>query len=238
MSFPGPGHRYDLIVVGAGLSGSEAAFACASAGRDVLLVTTSLDTVYNLVGDGATLEPPPGTLMARLVGEAGYIGTWELHRRAKYALEAQPGVHLLQSSVSSLLVRGGAVQGVTTWEGVDRLAPKVVLCVGSFLGARLTVGALTEAAGRLSEMAYDDLYESLEELGFEMETVTLEASPSSGSLPYTVTCKRFAPAEWDAVSFALPRLGGLYGVGVCVSGGLPYEEAARLGRALAEKLLG
>ena len=164
-SFPGPGHVYDLIVVGAGISGSEAAAASVRAGLDVLLVTTSLDTVYNLLGDGVTLEPPPNTLMAevhREVAEAdGYVGNWAFHRGAKGTLETLSGLHLLQSSVSSLLVEGETVTGVSTWEGVDRLAKRVALCVGSFLEARLRVGSLVEEAGRLSEMAYDDLYESL-----------------------------------------------------------------------------
>ena len=240
-SFPGPGHVYDLIVVGAGISGSEAAAASARAGLDVLLVTTSLDTVYNLLGDGVTLEPPPDTLMAEVhsavvhddvAGESGYVGNWAFHRGAKGVLETLPGLHLLQSSVSSLLVEGETVMGVSTWEGVDRLAKRVALCVGSFLEARLHVGSLVEEAGRLSEMAYDDLYENLGALGFTFEPLELEALFSSP--PYTVRCQKFAEGEWGGSSFKLPRLKGLYGAGVCVSGYLTYEEAAAQGRALAD----
>ena len=143
-SFPGPGHIYDLIVVGAGISGAEAAALSARAGLDVLLVTTSLDTVYNLLGDGVTLAPPAGTLMAEVHGAVadadGFVGNWAFHRGAKGALEHTPNLHLLQSSVSSLLVEGGAIRGVSTWEGVDRVSSRVALCVGSFLEARLRVG--------------------------------------------------------------------------------------------------
>ncbi len=246
---------YDLIVVGAGIAGSEAALACARGGLDVLLVTTSLDTVYNLAGDGATLTPPPGTLMAELVAELRaergaeqgtveaeietevWVATSALHRAAKRTLEHHPKLHLLQSSVSSLLVEGGTVRGVATWEGVDRLAPRVALCAGSFLGARLRVGELTEVSGRLSEMAYDDLFEHLEALGFVLEPETLTALPSSGSLPYTVRCSRFAASEWDSERFALPRLSGLYAAGVCAAEGVFYERAAQQGSALAKRLL-
>ena len=239
MSFPGPGHIYDVAVVGAGIAGSEAALACAKAGLDVLLVTTSLDTVYTLVGDGASLEPPPDTLMADICGEVahenGFVGNWACHRRAKYVLEHQPGIHLLQSSVSSLLVSEGEVRGVRTWEGVDRLAKRTALCVGSFLEARLRVGELTEKAGRLSEMAYDDLFEGLQPLGFAFAEVRLKADPQNGSLPYRVDCQRFAPSERND-AFALERITNLYAAGVCASGYLPYEDAAKEGKRLAESL--
>ena len=239
MSFPGPGHLYDITVVGAGIAGSEAALACARAGLDVLLVTMSLDTLYNLVGDGATLAPPPNTLMAEIRAETardGFVGTWAAHRHAKYVLEHQSSIHLLQSSVSSLLVEEDEVKGVRTWEGVDRLSKRTALCVGSFLEARLKVGELTENAGRFSEMAYDDLFQNLQSLGFAFEAVRLEAAPQSGSLPYTVDYKRFAPAEQNE-QFELARIEKLYAAGVCASGYLSYEEAAAEGKRLAERLL-
>ncbi len=230
---------HDLIIVGAGVSGSEAALACARGGLNVLLVTTSLDTVYNLVGAAAELTPPPGTLMAELCEgiPARRVAAFELHRRAKTAVERHPNLHLLQSSVSGLLARGGHIVGVSTWEGVDRFAPRVALCAGSFLRARLTVGDLTETAGRLSEMAYDDLYDDLLARGFTFEDVRLEAPPSRGAPPYTVACRRFSGDEWDAETLALTRLPGLYAAGVCAAGDLPYEDAAVQGRALAGVLL-
>ena len=230
-------NRYDLIVVGAGVSGCEAALSCARGGLNVLLVTTSLDTVYNLVGEGAPLTPPPETLMAELCGDAERrVATFELHRRAKTAVEHHPNLHLLQSSVSGLLVQNAQVRGVSTWEGVDRFAPLVALCAGSFLRARLRVGALTETSGRLSEMAYDDLYDDLSARGFAFAEIELEAPPSRGAPPYTVTCRHFSRGEWRT-DFALPRLRGLYAAGVCAAGYLTYEDAAAQGLALAGALL-
>lgn len=229
-------NRYDLIVVGAGVSGCEAALECARGGLNVLLVTTSLDTVYNLVGEGAHLTPPPGTLMAELCGSARQVATFELHRRAKTAAEHHPKLHLLQSSVSGLLAVGAQVRGVSTWEGVDRFAPRVALCAGSFLRARLRIGRLTETSGRLSEMAYDDLYDDLAARGFAFADVQLEAPPSRGAPPYTVACRHFSRAEWRA-DFALPRLRGLYAAGVCAAGYLSYEDAAAQGQTLSRVIL-
>ena len=238
-SFPGQGHVYDVLIVGAGISGSEAAFACAEAGLDVLLVTTSLDTVYNLAGAGAELKAFPQTLMHSLCQEAadetGFVRPWELHRAAKYALEHRPGIHLLQSSVSSLSVEKGRVTGITTWEGVPRFAKRTALCVGSFLEARLTVGSLTEKAGRLSEMAYDDLYENLVSLGFELELINIEAPSSEGSLAYSVACKVFSEKELE--NFKLTRLEHLYAAGLCASGYVSYEDAAVQGHDLAGVLI-
>lgn len=238
-SFPGRGHVYDVLIVGAGISGSETAFACAEAGLDVLLVTTSLDTVYNLFGEGARLRTVPTTLMHVLREEAadeeGFVRTWQLHRAAKYALEHRPGIHLLQSSVSGLEVQDKRVTGVTTWEGVPRYAKRTALCAGSFFGARLTVGNLSEKAGRLSEMTYDDLYENLQSLGFEFESVTVDAPSSGGSLAYSVACQVFAEEELD--SFSLVRFEALYAAGLCASGYVSYEDAALQGRDLANVLM-
>ena len=112
--------EYDLIVVGAGLTGSEAALKTARAGLNVLLVTTSLDTVYNLTGAAAELTPPAGTLLAERGTQTQVLETFDLHRRAKGALEREPKLHLLQSSVMGLLTENRRVTGVSTWEGVDR----------------------------------------------------------------------------------------------------------------------
>lgn len=228
-------NEHDLIVVGGGLAGSEAAWAAARAGLRTLLVSTSLDTIYNLAEGGAALTPEPGSLMAAAVAEAedGYLSARELHRAVKERLESEQRLHLLQSSVSGLLVEDGKVRGVSTWEGIDRLAPRVALCVGSFLEGRLTIGSSTEEAGRLSEMAYDDLYLDLLAHGFGFEGMRLEAPPTEGSLPYVVECKRFERSEWNEASMTLPRLGGLYAAGLCASGYLEYEEAAAEGTRLA-----
>ncbi len=240
-TYPTRGHRYEVIVVGAGIAGSEAAYACAREGLDTLLVTTSLDTVYNTVGDTVTLAPPEGTLMRSLWTEhadgAGRMRNAELHRAAKYALERQDGLHLLQSNVTALrLDERGRVDGVDTWEGVARLGRPVALCVGSFLRARLTVGSLTEVAGRLSEMAYDELYLDLEQRGVTFRDVALSADPAGGALPYEVRCRVLEASGVAGDGYRLPELPGLYAAGLCARGYLPFEQAAvdgvRLARAL------
>jgi tRNA U34 5-carboxymethylaminomethyl modifying enzyme MnmG/GidA len=240
MNFPGRGYIYDVALVGAGICGTEAALACAKAGLDVLLVTTILDTCYNLVGDGAVLQAPADTFMAEavttLADEHGFVTTWELHRAAKFALEHTPGIHFLQSSVSSLITENNRVTGISTWEGVPRYAKYVVLCVGSFFESRLTIGHLTEHAGRLSEMSYDDLYLDLVAKGFQFDSLQLKALTTNDSPSYTVDCKVFAQGEIDPVTFGSSRLEHLYAAGTCAFGYTSYEAAAQQGRQLAEQL--
>ena len=225
------------MIVGAGICGSEAALACAAKGLDTLLVTTSLDTVYNLLGDGVKLEPREGTVMKAAfdkLAESGFLGNWDMHRYAKQVIETVPEIHFLQSNVSGLIVQDRRVIGVHTWEGVARYAKKVALTVGSFLRPRLTIGTLTEAAGRLSEMAYDDLYDNLLSLGFDFEPIELEAAFEDDSLPYSIDCQVFADHEKEG--FRLTRLNDLYAAGVCAFGAISYEDAALQGRDLAGEL--
>jgi tRNA U34 5-carboxymethylaminomethyl modifying enzyme MnmG/GidA len=230
----------DLIVVGGGITGCEAAYAAARAGLGTLLVTTSLDTLYVMAHDEYELQPPPGSLMEACLGDSRggpvMADAVELRRQAKRLLEAEPGLHLLQSTASALLVDGSRVTGVATWEGVDRAGGNVALCVGSFLGARLTVGSSVEHAGRLSEMAYADLEEDLLARGFRFEAGSLRLEALGGALPYEVGFDVFAGAEWSPDTYRLGRLEGLYAAGACV-GRLGYETAALQGMTLARAVM-
>src|SRR5690606_38631580 len=140
------GTASQVLVVGGGVTGCEAAWRAAELGAAVTLVTTSLDTVYALDGEPESAWAAPGSLLEAAL-EQGARSRWDVHRRAKYALEARRGVHLLQSTASSLLTQGSRVAGVETWEGVPRRGGAVALCVGTFLRARLRIGAVEERQG-------------------------------------------------------------------------------------------
>ncbi len=224
---------YDVLIVGAGFTGSEAAYALAKKGLRVGLVTTSLDTVF-LPFTPVYPPFPPGSLLAE-VGQDGLKG-WALHSRAKYRLEHQPQIHLLQLSVTRLLLEGQRVVGIESWEGPRKTAPHVVLAVGSFLLPRLYIGQVAEEAGRLSEVAYPELYQHLQQLGFTFTTLQAEVGEQDGTPGYRVEYQVFAEGEWDAASFRLRRLEGLYGLGLCVLGQGTYAQMAREGLRLAEAL--
>ncbi|MCL6526059.1 MAG: FAD-dependent oxidoreductase [Thermaceae bacterium] len=223
---------YEVLIIGAGFAGSEAAYALAQKGVRVGLMTQSLDTVF-LPFTGVARPFPPGSLLEQ-VGEDGLKG-WELHRRAKYRLEAQPNIHLYQSSASRLLLEGSGVVGVETWEGPRKRAAKTVLALGSFLNPQLHIGGVTETAGRLSEVAYPELYQQLLELGFAFVPQQAEVPAQGGSPGYQVTYCTFAPEEWEPQTFRLRRLEGLYGLGLCVLGTGTYAQMSREGMRLATR---
>ncbi|WP_117237937.1 FAD-dependent oxidoreductase [Thermus sediminis] len=225
---------YQVLVVGAGFAGSEAAYRLASEGVRVGLLTQSLDSVMM-----PFLLPrppfPPGSLLERAYGPED-PRVWAFHARAKYLLEGEGNLHLFQATAAGLLLEGDRAVGVRTWEGPPVRAERVVLAVGSFLGARLKIGEVEEEAGRLSEASYPELFEDLLALGFRFqkrEGVVPETPTTPG---YRVHYHAFHPEEWEEATFRLRRLAGLYAVGLCVREG-DYALMSQEGLRLAEHLL-
>lgn len=245
------GDPVTVQVVGGGVAGCELAWGLASAGRPTRLLTTSLDTLYTLPGERWAAEPPAGSLWAALAAEAadddGLQRAYVLRRAVKRELEHLPALQLVQSNATDLLWdgAGGAVLGVRTWEGPERRAPLTVLAVGSFLRARLRLGGAEEQAGRLSEMAYDELQGALAAAGVAFERRRLSLEGSAAAPGYEVAFDAFgegelvpwAPGVLLAGSGRSRRWTGLGAVGACVAE-LGVEGAARAGSDLAAHLLG
>ncbi len=209
--------EYQVLIVGAGFSGAEAAYRLAQGGVRVGLLTQSLDAVMM-----PFLPPKPpfpkGSLLERAYDPKDER-VWAFHARAKYLLEAERNLHLFQATATGLLLEGGRAAGVRTWEGPPARAQRVVLAVGSFLGARLYVGEVEEEAGRLSEASYPDLLEDLMSLGFRFVEREREVPETPTTPGYRVRYLAFHPEEWEEERFRLKRLEGLYAVGLCVREG-------------------
>ena len=243
MGAVGPGVRSadhpDVIVVGGGITGSEAAWRLARGGVATLLVTTSLDTIATLPGDGWSFDPPRGGVLEAVAVEARTASRWSaraLHRGVKRDLERESALHVLQSTVVDLRIDdAGRVGGVVTWEGVERSAPRVALCLGTFLGARLAVGETIERAGRMSELADDALFERLGALGvrFVEREVAIEGDALSPG--YRVTFHAMHDHETDEHGH-VRRLPGLYAFGVCAGGPCDLTASAEAGRRAAQAL--
>ncbi len=186
---------FDVIVVGGGHAGTEAALAAARMGCRTLLVTQSIETLGQMscnpavggIGKGHLVKEIDalGGAMARATDRAGiHFRTLNaskgpavratraqadraLYRRAiRLALENQPGLSLFQQEIADLRVEGDAVTGVVTQTGLEFVAPQVVLTVGTFLRGRIHVGLEQYSAGRAGDPPSIRLADRLRELPF------------------------------------------------------------------------
>ena len=184
---------YDVIVIGGGHAGTEAALAAARMGCDTLLLTQNIETLGQMscnpafggIGKGHLVREIDalGGAMARAADRAGIqFRTLNaskgpavratraqadrlLYRQAiRGLLENQPNLSLFQQEVADLLIDSGRVRGVVTATGIEFTARCVVLTVGTFLGGRIHVGLDHYQGGRAGDPPSNRLAAKLREL--------------------------------------------------------------------------
>ncbi|MBV9010272.1 MAG: tRNA uridine-5-carboxymethylaminomethyl(34) synthesis enzyme MnmG [Verrucomicrobia bacterium] len=185
----------DVIIIGSGHAGIEAALAAARLGCDTVVLTQNLDTVGQMscnpaiggsakshivgeidaLGGAMALNADATGIQFRVLNKSKGPAVWAkrvqcdkkaYQYRLKAVLERTPGVRLLQSTVTRLLCDGARVVGVSTDLGIDLLAGAVVVTAGTFLGALLHVGDQSKSGGRMAD-ASSNLSDSLRGLGLE-----------------------------------------------------------------------
>ncbi|WP_075005982.1 tRNA uridine-5-carboxymethylaminomethyl(34) synthesis enzyme MnmG [Stigmatella aurantiaca] len=190
-------HRYDVIVVGLGHAGCEAALACSRLGLATLGLTLKRDRAAVMSCNPAVGGTAKGHLVRELDALGGEMGraadlsgthfktlnaskgpavqaTRILCDRDAYArtvqsvLFSQPGLTVQEAEVSSLVVEDGQVVGVVLGDGSQVQARAVLLTTGTFLQALMHVGEKKEVGGRLGDEAARGLSTSLRSLGFTL----------------------------------------------------------------------
>src|SRR5476651_762313 len=187
--------KYNVIVVGAGHAGCEAAAAAANLGSSVLLVTMNMGTIAQMSCNPAMGGVAKGQIVREIDALGGYSGIitdkstiqfrmlnlskgpamWSPRAQTdrmrfaeewRLALERTPNVDFWQDMVSSLLIKNNTVVGVKTSLGVEIEASSVVLTNGTFLNGLIHIGEKRFGGGRTGEKAATGLTEQLTELGF------------------------------------------------------------------------
>ena len=187
---------YDVIVVGAGHAGSEAAAAAANMGSKTLLVTMNLQNIAQMSCNPAMGGIAKGQIVREIDALGGYSGIvsdtsaiqfkmlnkskgpamWSPRvqsDRMRFAedwrlmLENTPNLDFYQEMVRGLLVNNGKVEGVVTSLGIEIKAKSVVLTNGTFLNGLIHIGDKNFGGGRAGEKAATGITEQLVDLGFE-----------------------------------------------------------------------
>ena len=186
---------YDIIVIGGGHAGIEAASAAARQGFDTLMITQSLDAIGRLSCNPAIGGLAKGNLVREIDALGGVMGhliddtfiqfrilnkrrgpavqapraqadKFSYSRLAKETLEKTPHLSLFMDTVTNLLIENGKCIGVVTERGWNISAKAVVLTTGTFMNGRIFIGEYDAPCGRLGEMAAIGLGDNLRRLGF------------------------------------------------------------------------
>ncbi|MCI1605309.1 MAG: FAD-dependent oxidoreductase, partial [Levilactobacillus sp.] len=193
-----PGQDYDVIVVGAGHAGSEAALAAARMGNKTLLMTINLDMVAFMPCNPSVGGPAKGIVVREIDALGGEMGRnidktyvqmrmlntgkgpavralraqadkHAYHAEMKHTIEREPNLTLRQGIVDDLIVEDGVCKGVITNTGAHYSAKSVVIAAGTAARGKIIIGELMYSSGPNNSQPATKLTANLPKYGFDLE---------------------------------------------------------------------
>lgn len=190
--------RFDIIVVGAGHAGCEAARSSALMGAETLLITQNLNAIAQLscnpamggvakgqivreidaLGGMSGIITDQNTMQFRMLNRSKGPAMWSPRAQVdnvsfgiswRQHLETIPHLQLWQDEVVDLIINNGAIEGVVTKIGLKIEAKAVILTNGTFLNGKIHIGETNFEGGRIGEESSKGLSEKMREIGFEIE---------------------------------------------------------------------
>lgn len=224
---------FDVIVIGGGHAGCEAAHAAARAGMSTLLLSMNLDTIAKMscnpaiggIGKGHIVREIDalGGLMGKVTEETGIQfrmlnrakgpAVWAPRAQAdkalyaihmRHRLEQTPGLHLMQGTVEELIAEGSAIKGVVTKEGLHLQASAVIITSGTFLRGLIHIGEHQAAGGRSGDQPSVGLSAALANLGLTLGRLKTGTPPRLHKRSIDFTLTEEQPGEED-VRFSSDR---------------------------------
>ncbi|MBA3720868.1 MAG: tRNA uridine-5-carboxymethylaminomethyl(34) synthesis enzyme MnmG [Parachlamydiaceae bacterium] len=189
--------RYDVIVIGGGHAGCEAAFASARMGLRTLLLTMNLDTIAKMSCNPAVGGIAKGHMVREIDALGGEMGKviditgiqyrmlnatkgpavwapraqadkWAYQIEMKHRLEKTANLDIKQGTVEDLIVKNDCVQGVTTKEGIEYDCQSIVISSGTFMRGLLHIGETNYSGGRAGDQPSVGMSASLEKMGLKL----------------------------------------------------------------------
>jgi tRNA uridine 5-carboxymethylaminomethyl modification enzyme len=226
--------EYDVIVVGAGHAGSEAAAAAANMGSKTLLITMNMQTIAQMSCNPAMGGIAKGQIVREIDALGGYSGIvsdksmiqfrmlnkskgpamWsprtqnDRHLFAwtwRELLENTPNLDIRQDSVEGLIVSRGTIQGVRTQLGMDIYGKTVVLTNGTFLNGVIHIGEKQFGGGRMGESKATGITEQLIQLGFESDRLKTGTPPRLDGRSLDYTKMEIQDGDDDIVGFSFMK---------------------------------
>lgn len=227
-----PDGQVDVLVIGAGHAGCEAAMAAARRGAKVRLITQNLDTIAKMSCNPAIGGVGKGHLVKEIDALGGMMGVAAdksalqyrvlnqrkgpavqatraqcdrrlYHIAMRNMLDEQDGLHLYQGSINNLLFDQDAIKGVVDNFGVAHFAPTVILTTGTFLCGLIHIGDKRFPAGRLGDASIDDLTQELYRKEFRVGRLKTGTPPRLDKRTINWSSLEQQPGDTSAIPFSI-----------------------------------